>query len=104
MSFFKNLFGLDRVTPQSDAASAYLTTVYGNEQLCPLQALLRGNGIPYRTCERGAGSVARVIAGFNMYGTDVFVHPDDLDRAQELLAADAEDADGQSSSEDDGQV
>ena len=87
MSFWSNLFGLDRVTPQSDAASAHLTTVYNNGDMALLESLLRSQDIPYRRCERGAGSVVRVISGYNMYGTDVFVHPDDLQRAGELLEA-----------------
>ena len=87
MSFWKNLFGLDRVTPQSNDFSAHLTTVYGNGEMAVLESLLRAEAIPYRSCERGAGGVVRVVAGYNMYGTDVFVHPGDLERAKELLEA-----------------
>ena len=93
MSFWKNLFGLDRVVPQADDVSAHLTTVYGNTEQAALEALLRGNDVPYRICERGAGGVVRVIAGYNMYGSDVFVHPDDLERAKALIESPADESD-----------
>ena len=86
MSLLKKLFGLDRVTPHDPKTSAYLTTVYGNEQLASIECLLRSEELLYRTCDRGAGGVVRAIAGFTMYGTDVFVSPEDLERAQSLLA------------------
>lgn len=97
MSFFAKLFGLDRVTPHDETTSAHLTTVYGNAELAAIEALLRSADMPYRTCDRGAGGVVRVFAGDTMYGTDVFVRPEDLEDARALLtpvdADEAEEAD-----------
>ena len=104
MSFWKNLFGLDRVTPQNDDFSAHLTTVYGNGDMAVLESLLRSESIPYRSCERGAGGVVRVVAGYNMYGTDVFVHPGDLERARELIEAFAQNETDENSENEDGTV
>ena len=86
MSFFGKLFGLDRVTPHDEQTSALLVTVHGNEQLAAVEALLRSAELPYRACDRGAGGVVRVISGYTMYGTDIFVRPEDLETAQALLA------------------
>ncbi len=85
MSFLNKLFGLDRVTSHDASITAHLTTVYGNEQLVAVEALLRSADIAYRCCDRGAGGVVRVVLGNTMYGTDIFVRPDDLETAQALL-------------------
>ena len=85
MSLFDKLFGLDKPQKPADPTSALLATAYGNEELAAIEALLRSAEIPYRLCDRGAGGVVRVISGYNMYGTDVFVREQDLETAQELL-------------------
>lgn len=86
MSFFEKIFGLDHITPHNEATSALLLTVHGSEELAAVEALLRAAELPYRICDRGAGSAVRVFAGYTIYGTDVFVRPEDLDTAQALLA------------------
>jgi hypothetical protein len=85
MSFLDKLFGLEKPAKTSPEAGELLTTAYSNEELSAIEALLRGAEIPYRLCERGAGGVVRVIAGYNMYGTDVYVKADDVETARELL-------------------
>jgi hypothetical protein len=85
MSLFDKLFGLDKPQKPADPTSALLATAYGNEELAAIEALLRSAEIPYRLCDRGAGGVVRVISGYNMYGTDVFVREEDLETAKELL-------------------
>ena len=96
MSLFDKLFGLDKPQKPADPTSVLLTTAYGNEELAAIEALLRSADIPYRLCDRGAGGIVRVISGYTMYGTDVFVRPDDMETAKELLtpvdADEAEDA------------
>ncbi|MBE6620132.1 MAG: DUF2007 domain-containing protein [Ruminococcaceae bacterium] len=94
MSFLDKLFGLEKPAKTSPEAGELLTTAYSNEELAAIEALLRGAEIPYRLCERGAGGVVRVIAGYNMYGTDVYVKADDAETARELLTPveDVEDA------------
>ena len=85
MSFLDKLFGLEKPAKTAPEAGELLTTAYSNEELSAIEALLRGAEIPYRLCERGAGGVVRVIAGYNMYGTDVYVKADDVETARELL-------------------
>ena len=85
MSFLDKLFGLEKPAKSTPEAGELLTTAYSNEELSAIESLLRSAEIPYRLCERGAGGVVRVIAGYNMYGTDVFVKADDVETARELL-------------------
>jgi hypothetical protein len=85
MSLFDKLFGLDKPQKPADPTSSLLATAYGNEELAAIEALLRSAEIPYRLCDRGAGGVVRVISGYTMYGTDVFVREEDLETAKELL-------------------
>lgn len=80
------LFGFDRVSRHDDNVEL-LTTVYDNVQLSVLRSILDGEGIAYLIKERASGSSVKVITGFSMYGTDVFVHKDRLEEAKELLAA-----------------
>ena len=101
MSLFDKLFGLDKPQKPADPTSALLATAYGNEELAAMEALLRSAEIPYRLCDRGAGGVVRVISGYNMYGTDVFVREEDLETARELLApVDADEAEGEETTEE----
>lgn len=86
MSFLNKLFGLDRVSPHDPTTTAHLTTAYGNEQLVAVEALLRSADIAYRCVDRGGGGVLRVVMGGTMYGTDVFVRPDELETAQALIS------------------
>lgn len=99
MSFLDKLFGLEKPAKSTPEAGELLTTAYSNEELSAIEALLRGAEIPYRLCERGAGGVVRVIAGYNMYGTDVFVRADDLETARELLTP-VEESDEQETADD----
>ena len=85
MSFLDKLFGFDRPAQPNNAANELLITVHGNEELAAVEALLRSAEIPYRLMDRGAGGVVRVISGYTMYGTDVFVRPEDIETARELL-------------------
>ena len=86
MSFWSKLFGHDRVAPHDPETTAHLITVSGNEELAAVEAMLRSAEIAYRICDRGAGSVVRVISGYTLYGTDVFVRPEDVEDAKALLA------------------
>ena len=48
---------------------------------------MEGEGIPCAFRERGSGSTVKVIAGYSMVGTDVFVPKARLKEAEELLDA-----------------
>ena len=88
MSFWKKLFGLEKPV-QNETTGVLLMTAYGNEEIAAAEALLRGAEIPYRLSDRGAGGVVRTVMGYTMYGTDIFVRPDDLETARELLSPDS---------------
>lgn len=85
MSFLDKLFGLDKPQKTAEETGVLLTTAHSNEELAAIEAILRSADIPYRLIDRGAGGVVRVISGYNMYGTDVFIREQDLETAQELL-------------------
>jgi hypothetical protein len=95
MSFLKKLLGLEKPT-EDKSTGVLLTTAHGNEELAAIVALLRAADIPFRTAEQGAGDVVRVIAGYNMYGTAIYVHEEHLETARELLTpVDAENTDAE---------
>ena len=91
MSIFKKLFGLDKPTSHNTQYSALLTTVYSNEELVAVRALLNGMNIPHNWADRGAGGVTRIIVGNTSYGTDIFVLPEHLEDAKALLYPDLSD-------------
>lgn len=79
-------FGLDKVTAHDENA-ALLTTVHDPVELGLVQSILEGEGIPCTFRERGSGSTVKVIAGYSMVGTDVFVPKARHAEAEELLDA-----------------
>lgn len=79
-------FGLDKVTAHDENA-ALLTTVHDPVELGLVQSIMEGEGIPCTFRERGSGSMVKVIAGYSMVGTDVFVPKARLKEAEELLDA-----------------
>ncbi|MBQ7346353.1 MAG: DUF2007 domain-containing protein [Clostridia bacterium] len=81
-----HLFGLDKPASH-DEYTAHLTTVHDNVELSILRSILEGEEIPYRVRERGSGGVVKVIAGYSMYGSDIFVPAELLEKATELLDA-----------------
>ncbi len=80
------LFGLDGPAGH-DENLELLTTVYDNVELSVLRSILEGEGIPYMIRERGSGSSVRIITGFTMFGTDVFVPKTAVEQAKEILEA-----------------
>ncbi|MBE6530197.1 MAG: DUF2007 domain-containing protein [Ruminococcaceae bacterium] len=80
------LFGLDGPA-KFDEDLELLTTVYDNVELSILRSVLEGEKIPYMIRERGSGSSVRIITGFTMYGTDVFVPKTIVEQAKEVLEA-----------------
>ncbi|MBQ3483458.1 MAG: DUF2007 domain-containing protein [Clostridia bacterium] len=89
-------FGLDKASLHDEGLSL-LTTYYDATGLALARGLLDAAEIPYLCRERGAGGVARLVTGFNLYGTDIYVREADLDAAAALLAPPDE------GSEEDGQ-
>ena len=64
-----------------------LTTAHDDVELSVLKSILEGENIPYAYSERVSGGVVRVISGYSMYGTDIYVPTTVLDTARELLEA-----------------
>jgi len=79
-------FGLDKVSAHDENA-AHLTTVHNQVELSIVRSILDGEEIPYQTRERGSGGAVTVIAGYSMFGTDIFVPKAMLERACEVLDA-----------------
>lgn len=77
-------FGLDSAALQEQGL-ALLATYYDATGLGLACGLLESAKIPYLCRERGAGGIARLVTGFNLYGTDVYVREADLDTATVLL-------------------
>lgn len=95
---FDYLFGLDSA-PHADEENELLITVFDNVQLCMIRGILEAEKIPYLVRERGSGSAVKIISGFSLYGSDVFVEKSCIERARDLIdayvsAPDEEDADG----------
>ena len=77
-------FGLDK-TRVPDSELALLTTVHDPVERAVIGSILEGEKIPYMIRERGSGEAVRVLAGYSMFGSDIFVRKDSLEQAQELL-------------------
>ena len=96
------IFGLDEPSVH-DEYSELLTTVHDNVELSILQSILDGEKIPYRVNERGSGSSVKIIMGYSMFGTDIYVPKAVLEQAKEILDAyrNAEPVEEDTPSEDD---
>lgn len=92
-------FGLDKVSAH-DENCELLVTVNDNVALSVLRSILDGESIPYLIRERGSGSSVKIIAGYSMFGTDVFVPKSALERAREVLDAYRNGEDVEESSEE----
>lgn len=79
-----SFFGLDRVSPH-DENLELLTTVYDAPSQTIVEGILRDAEIPYLSKSRGSGTAMKVITGFSMYGTDIFVLREHLETALELI-------------------
>ena len=78
-------FGLD--TPAGGGDLSLLRSFHDDVSLTMAEQVLRDEGIAFVKKDRGSGAAVRIVTGFSMYGTDLFVAPGDLARASELMAA-----------------
>ena len=78
------LFGLDKSNPPMKDLEL-LVTVNDRIYQSIVESVLTDNEIPFLSKERGSGSAVKVITGFSLFGTDIFVLKTDLERAAELL-------------------
>ena len=63
-----------------------LTTVYDVAMLGMVRGLLEDAEIPYLVHERATGSAMRIMTGFSMYGTDIFIPQAAEETARDLIA------------------
>ena len=78
------LFGLHKVSAH-DESLELLMTVYNSAEQAVVESILNDAEIPYLIKERGVGSSVKVITGFSMYGTDIFVRREQLDEAKAIF-------------------
>ena len=90
------IFGLDH--PANDKSLTHLCTFHDPVSLAIAEEMLTDAQLPFLKKERGSGGAVRLITGFQSFGTDLFVRPEDAEKATELLtpllneASDAESA------------
>lgn len=63
-----------------------LITVNNEYELGVISSILKGNDIPFITKDNGTGGYMRIYSGSSMYGTDIFVREDCMDKANDLIA------------------
>ena len=80
-----DLFGLDKISAH-DKDLELLTTAYDPTYLAIVESILSDANIPYLKKDRGSGAAVRVIMGYSMFGTDVFVLKEHIETATELIA------------------
>ena len=82
-----DLFGLEKPHKISDGDEvSHLITVYDVAVLGIVRGLLEDAEIPYLVRERGTGSAMRIMTGFSLFGTDVFVPTNAMEVAKGLIA------------------
>ena len=77
------LFGLDSVSSH-DEGLELLMTVYDPAELMVAQSVLKDAEIPFLCKDRGSGGMVKVIAGYSVMGTDVFVRAEHAEVARAL--------------------
>ena len=78
-------FGLDQ--PANEDGLVLLRTFHDDVSVIMAEEVLRDEEIPFVKKDRGSGSAVRLITGYSMYGTDLLVSPDDLEKATALMEA-----------------
>ncbi len=82
-----DLFGLEKPHKIADGDEvSHLITLYDVAVLGIVRGLLEGEDIPYLVRERGTGSAMRIMTGFSLFGTDVYVPTHALELAKGLVA------------------
>ena len=82
-----DLFGLEKPHKISDGDDvSHLITVYDVAVLGIVRGMLEDESIPYLVRERGTGSAMRILTGFSMFGTDVYVPTEAYETAKAPVA------------------
>ncbi len=90
-------FGLDNPSYKDDELEL-IATAYDRVYLAIIQGLLDEAEIPYLVKDRG--SALKIIAGYSFFGSDIYVHKNNLETAVELLDA-FDEANGENHDADD---
>lgn len=80
------LFHFDKVSSHDESA-ALLTTTHNPVEMGLVRSILDAEGIPYQIRERGVGNAVTALAGFSIYGSDIFVPKAMLEKAQAIMEA-----------------
>ena len=83
------IFGLDSASNQEGLA--LVATVFNPSELIVIKSILDDANIPFLAKDRGAGGPVKVIMGYSIYGTDIFVREEDAETALVLLTPPDED-------------
>lgn len=62
-----------------------LTTAADDFQLGIIKSVLQENGVPFLLRDRESGNYMRFLAGTSIFGTDMLVNAEDLQKAGKLL-------------------
>ena len=77
-------FGLDNPA-KLDEDTAHLTTTHDDVEKHIICGILEEENIPFLVKDRGAGEAVRVVTGYSMYGSDIYVPAALLEKANSLL-------------------
>jgi hypothetical protein len=78
------LFGFDK--PSDQKGLALVATIYNPAELAVIKTVLDDAEIPFLAKDRGSGGMVKVVMGFSVYGTDIFVREQDAEVAMALLS------------------
>ena len=79
-----SFFGFDKVSAH-DEGQELLMTVYNPSELVVVESILNDAQIPYLKKDRGAGGSMKIIAGYSVFGTDIFVLSEHLEEAKAIF-------------------
>ena len=79
-----SFFGFDRVSAHDDNVEL-LFTIYEPSELMVVESVLKDAQIPYMCKDRGAGGMMKIVAGYSVFGTDVFVLKEHIDTARAIF-------------------
>ncbi len=94
-----SIFGFDKVSAH-DEGQELLMTVYNPSELVVVESILNDAEIPYLKKERGAGGSMKIIAGYSVFGTDIFVLSEHIEAAKAIFSS-AEFVDDEATEESD---
>ena len=78
------IFGLDSVSYHEQGLE-HIATVYDPTSLMIMESILKDAQIPYLLKDRGSGGMMKIIAGYSVMGTDIFVKEEQLETARALF-------------------